>query len=150
MAGEGPGPGELGSTNVTWTGNVTNWGASQNRSFANARGGTNVFMLTREDNPYHILRTYVHEMAHILGVHDHYCGPHPDRPGMCVGGRYCWDPTCNPDLPGRNPRVRDCIMGSLRHVNMATQSAHELFCQRCISDVQGHLTTHLAIYGRGN
>jgi len=149
MAGEGPGPGELGSTNIVWSGNVTNWGAYQNRSFANARGGTNVFMLNREEDTYRILRTYIHEMAHILGVHDHYCGDHPNG-GGCVGGIYCWNPACNPELPGRNPRVQFCIMGVNSRVNMATQSAHEMFCQDCINDVQRHLITHLAIYGRGN
>ena len=110
---------------------------------------TNVFMFTLRNEPNHVSIIYVHELAHIFGVDDHYCEHVFDRDGNflhCIGRTHCSNIYCSPGLPRRNPRPGFCIMNAMynhNHPNMAiwnddvndVRDVHDIFCIYCIRDI---------------
>jgi len=145
-----PGAGSRGNIVSVWTGNATDWNSSPDRSFVDAIGGTNIFMsASREDYATinSITGIYIHELGHIFRAPDHAHAPHPES-GDCVGYIYCWNIYCEPELLGRSPRTRYCIMVDPRPENITTRHAHGLFCNDCIGDMEEHLADNLNHYRR--
>ncbi len=78
------------------------------------------------------IHAIVHETAHQLSAHDHYCYGRNTATGICDNDY------CSICVKGQDPPF--CTMSQV--IDIETNAANKLFCTECKKDIEAHLTDH--------